>query len=318
MLPEGEDDAMIDLLTPAAHFWQRQFGVESSEALQKLLLEYIAKEQDHAIQNALVRDLIHKYVDLTKKQQEYIIRIETQKIELEALNAKKNEFLGIAAHDLRNPASIIQVYADMLLNMLNDNLSEKQLDFLQTIYRVSEFMNKLLEDVLDISAIESGTLMLDRKIIAYDTLVQQNLHLNRVLAAQKQITLQVDCAPTLPLISCDPQKIEQVLNNLISNAIKYSHPHTTISVRVFQRAAELITQVQDQGQGIPADELSQIFNTFYRASVRATHGEKSTGLGLAIVKRIVEGHGGMIGVQSEVGQGTTFYFHLPISPEVSA
>jgi signal transduction histidine kinase len=116
----------------------------------------------------------------------------------------------------------------------------------------------------------------------------------------------------IPPIGFDQNKIEQVLNNLISNAIKYSHPHTTITIEVLKEKAFVVTNVIDQGQGIPQDELPHVFKAFQKTSTKPTAGEKSTGLGLAIVKKIVEGHQGEIGVESEVGKGSTFFFKLPL------
>jgi signal transduction histidine kinase len=110
----------------------------------------------------------------------------------------------------------------------------------------------------------------------------------------------------------DRNKIEQVLNNLISNAIKYSYPNTTIRIEVLRQGDFVVTKVIDQGQGIPADELPHVFKPFQKASTKPTAGEKSTGLGLAIVKKIIEGHQGEIGVESEVGKGSTFFFRLPL------
>jgi signal transduction histidine kinase len=106
-----------------------------------------------------------------------------------------------------------------------------------------------------------------------------------------------------------------VLNNLISNAIKYSHSDTTIRIEVFKEKSFVVTRVIDQGQGIPENELPHVFKPFQKASTKPTAGEKSTGLGLAIVKRIIEGHQGEIGVKSEVGKGSIFFFKLPCREE---
>lgn len=282
-----------------------------SRDLLQALLEYMAREQDHAAQHALVRQLLARYVALTHELQGHIAQIERQKQQLERLNAQKNELLGIAAHDLRNPLSAVQVYSELLLRMLNENLDDKQQDFLERIHQSSLFMTQLIDDLLDVSKIESGTLTLEKVLVDYRLLVEQNARTNAVLAEKKQITLAVRCAADLPSAWLDPPKIEQVLNNLLSNAIKYSHPHTTIILRVFQRGDQLVTEVDDQGQGIPADELPHIFETFHKSSVQTTGGEKSTGLGLAIAKKIIEGHGGTISVRSQVGHGSNFAFELP-------
>lgn len=293
-------------------------GSATSSELVKLVLEYMAREQDQDAHNALLRELIKNYVGLTRTLQEQLSQIETQNRQLATLNVQKNEFLGIAAHDLRNPISVILMYAEMLQGMLNQNLSGKQLEFLTTIHRMSEFMLQLLDDLLDISAIESGTLTLNRRVQDYLALVRHSISLNSLLAEKKQMTITLECADPLPMLALDANKIEQVLNNLLSNAIKYSHPRTLITVRISPQANVLLTEVSDHGQGIPADDLPHIFQTFYRASVRATQGEKSTGLGLAIVKRIIEGHGGTIDVTSDVGAGSKFSFSLPIQADFAS
>ena len=115
------------------------------------------------------------------------------------------------------------------------------------------------------------------------------------------------------MISFDPGKITQVVNNLISNAIKFSNPGTTINVNSFQTDTEIYISVQDQGQGIPKNELDKLFQPFSKLSVRSTAGERSTGLGLNIAKRIITGHQGRIWVESEVGKGSTFTFSLPLN-----
>ena len=115
----------------------------------------------------------------------------------------------------------------------------------------------------------------------------------------------------IPVMVMDPDRIDQVMNNLINNAIKFSYPNTTITLRACVQDQDVVISVQDQGQGIPAQEVDNLFTDFGRTSVRPTAGEKSTGLGLAIVKRIVELHGGRIWVESKVGVGSVFTFTLP-------
>jgi signal transduction histidine kinase len=117
----------------------------------------------------------------------------------------------------------------------------------------------------------------------------------------------------IPSLSIDQNKIEQVLNNIISNAIKYSNKDKNILISVTKKAEDIIFSVQDQGQGIPPEELSKLFQPFQVTSTKSTDGEKSTGLGLSIIKKIIEFHKGQVWVESEFGVGTTLYFSLPIS-----
>lgn len=249
--------------------------------------------------------------DITEFEIQKLI-LKQQNIELQKLNNRENEFLGMAAHDLRNPITIIQSSSSVILKYLNENLTDKQREFLRRINDSSKFMVNLINDLLDISKIESGRLELEITKNDYVDFLNNNIDLNKYFANEKGISINLILENTIPLVDFDKNKFEQVLNNLISNAIKYSYPDTTIHIEVARQGNFVVTKVIDQGQGIPEDEMPYIFKAFQRASVKPTAGEKSTGLGLAITKRIVEGHQGEIGVESQVGKGSTFYFKLPI------
>ena len=144
-------------------------------------------------------------------------------------------------------------------------------------------------------------------------MLELNVELNRLLAGRKQIDITLSKEEAIPTLRIDAAKIEQVLNNLISNAIKFSYPNSTVEVSVGKREGEVVVAVRDEGQGIPPAELERLFIPFENISVRSTAGENSTGLGLAIARRIVEGHGGQIWVRSQVGAGSTFAFSLPLN-----
>ena len=238
-----------------------------------------------------------------------------QNADLAALNSQKNRLLGMAAHDLRNPLGVILAYSEFLESEAFDKLDEEQQEFVSTIKEMSQFMLKLVTDLLDVTAIEAGQLILHRKDCDLASLIGHSVTLNGVLAAKKQITVALVVDGPVPPLSLDVGKIEQVLNNLISNAIKFSHPNTHVEVRVGVRGPQIEVAVQDQGQGIPQSEMAKLFKPFGRASVQSTAGEQSTGLGLAIVRRIIEGHGGRIWVESTVDQGSTFTFSLPGAAE---
>jgi two-component system, OmpR family, sensor kinase len=255
----------------------------------------------------LYNELARLNNELVTAQRELIKR----NIELERLNELKNEFIGVAAHDLRNPLQVIQGSSVMLLNKRFGELNAEQQQFVQVIRRNSDFMVKLITDLLYISKIDAGKLKLELKETDLITLLERNIELNRLLLEQKQIRISFWAEDDFPTVLVDAAKIEQVLNNLISNAGKFSAPNTEIEVRATKNDAEVVISVRDEGQGIPPDELNRLFIPFENLSVKSTGGEQSTGLGLAIVKRVVEGHGGRIWVQSEVGVGSTFSFSLP-------
>lgn len=240
-------------------------------------------------------------------------QLETQNEHLAALNDQKNQFLGMAAHDLRNPLGIIQGFSTLLIEA--EGLPEAQQgQLLNRIRASSQFMLQLVDDLLDIAAIESGKLELHLAPVEVKQVFSSCVDLNTIPASQKQIGVDVELPEDLPRIYADASKMDQVINNLLSNAIKFSHSGSRVKLAarvVGGNTVEL--SVRDQGQGIPAAELGKLFQAFQKSSVRATAGEKSTGLGLTIVRRIVEGHNGKIEVESEVGKGTTFTVSIPVA-----
>ncbi len=231
--------------------------------------------------------------------------------QLESLNQLKNQFLGMAAHDLRNPLGIILFYTEFLQDEASHLLNEEHASFLSIIRANVSFMLQLVDDLLDVQAIESGDLQLNTQPSDLVSLVERTVLLNGVLAAKKQIRLTCAVEGTVEKLLLDEGKIEQVFNNLLSNAIKFSHAGTQVNVRITWQSDWVTVSVQDEGQGIPADELNKLFDWFGRTSVRGTDGEKSSGLGLAIARKIVVQHGGEIWLESQVGKGTTAYVKLP-------
>ena len=229
------------------------------------------------------------------------------------LNNEKNHFVGMAAHDLRNPLGVILGYSDFMLMTHRRGksglmLKSGEIEIVEKIKSSSKFMLSLINDLLDISTIESGRLNLDRRSTDLVQLVESNVGLNMVLAGQKSMRLEFESEDGLPRVDVDVHKLEQVLNNLISNAIHYSPPGTTIRVRVQglcdnAHAGAVPTKVMigaGQGSGIAPEDMDKLFRPFGRAKSVSTGGERSTGLGLAIAQRIVEGHGGRIWVKSEL------------------
>lgn len=260
----------------------------------------------------LYNELARLNNELVTAQREVIKR----NIELERLNEVKNQFIGVAAHDLRNPLQVIDGYSQILLDKHFGELTPEQHKFISVIRKNSEFMLSLITDLLYISKIEAGKLQLELKETDLIALLERNVELNRLMAGQKQIDILFTRREDLPALVVDAPKIEQVLNNLIGNGIKFSHPGTTVEVLASRREREVVVSVRDEGQGIPANEIDRLFIPFENLSVKSTGGEQSTGLGLAIVKRIVEGHAGRIWVESEMGVGSTFSFSLPFTEPV--
>lgn len=253
---------------------------------------------------------VNTHYQLKKMQDD----LKKQNTELVRLNDKKNEFLGIAAHDLRNPLSIIMSAADLFQFKYERELNEHQNKLLERVLYSSKFMIDLLNDLLDISAIESGKLNLEFMKYNVVDLITSNIEFNTDLATKKDIGIELvnNCNDSI-IISIDNNKFEQVLNNLLSNAIKYSKSGTKVIVTIGCDSNNFNLSVKDEGLGIPKEEQDKLFAPFSKTSVKSTGGEKSTGLGLAIVKKIIEGHHGKIWVESEVGVGSTFFVSLPLS-----
>ncbi len=234
-------------------------------------------------------------------------------IELERTNELKNQLLGMAAHDLRTPIGAISSYSELLLDAEMALPEEQRRQFLERIRESSSFMLALINDLLDLSAIEAGQLRIDATQIDIARLVSENVQLNQVLAQDKGIEVIAEIASDIPAVTADAVKLEQTLHNLLSNAVKFSDPGTKVLVRVTTLGDEVRIDVADEGPGIPPQEISEIFKPFQRGTPKSTRNERSTGLGLAIVKRVVEGHGGRLHCESEVGRGTTFSVWIPVN-----
>jgi signal transduction histidine kinase len=253
--------------------------------------------------------LEQRVAERTAELEDALQRLQALNEQLQTVNAQKDLFLGMAAHDLRTPITVIQGFTDLLLHPRTP--PEEFPEIVHVIRETLQNMLAMLNDILDITAIESGKLKLKPRRVKVAPYLEDILHLNGMIAVRKHIQLKDEIAPNLGEGYFDPDRIEQVFNNLLSNAFKFSHEGTTVTLRARRVNGNFMFSVVDQGQGIPADELSTVFGAFQKTSTRPTAGERSTGLGLSICKRIVELHGGAIHVESEPGRGSTFTFFLP-------
>lgn len=235
--------------------------------------------------------------------------IEKQNQELMRLSELKNSFLGMAAHDLRNPISNIQMVAEMLNNPNMQFEAEVRKEFLDTILKQTRYMLNLLNDLLDISQIESGKINLQLEPVDLKGFLDEEVERFDLFARQKGSTVKLDQCDE-GMVRADPLRLRQVLDNLISNAVKYSRQGSNVQVKAFRKGKIFRIEVIDQGTGISRQDQEKLFNDFARLSSRPTGGEKSTGLGLAITRRVVEAQGGKIGVDSTPGQGSTFWIEF--------
>lgn len=230
---------------------------------------------------------------------------------LERTIQERDKYVGMAAHDLRNPLGAIAGLSSMLLEGEFGQLNEEQHEYIRMIKNSSQHMLEVVGSMLEISEHQTGTLQLNREEVDLMELVDRSLAVNRVHARKKGIEMVKEAELDTLRLKIDRVKIMQVLDNLLSNAVKYSHSGTRVELRVSSSDSSVAVEVADQGQGIPEEELPRLFKPFSRLSVRTTGGEKSVGLGLAICRRIIEGHGGEIKAESEPGRGSRFSFTLP-------
>ncbi len=232
--------------------------------------------------------------------------------EMSELNELKNKLLGIVAHDLKTPLGVIQSHLDLFAGGLMGELTAPQTDSVRLMRDWCGRMLSLINNLLSVSVVESGRLELHKEPTDMAEFLAKEEPFYRLLAKGKAIRVEFLVPDGLPTVNIDRERVSQVLNNLLTNAIKFSHRESKITLQVFGGERQLTVAVTDQGQGIPPAETDRLFEFFSRTSVRPTAGETSTGIGLAIAKSMVEAHGGTIRVKSAVGEGSTFSFTLPV------
>jgi len=232
---------------------------------------------------------------------------------LKQLERTREEFVANVSHELRTPLSLIKGYVETLLDGAKDN-PEVETKFLQTIQRNSERLQFLIEDLLTISELESGRITMNLQSVRLHPLVDRVLEDFKTQAESRHVVLS-NQMPELTA-RADSERLQQVLGNLIGNAIKYGRSDGHVGVTGRMANGSIIELcVQDDGPGIPAESLERVFERFYRVDKARSREQGGTGLGLSIVKHIVQSHGGKVWAKSEPGKGAAFYFTLPVKQE---
>ncbi len=236
--------------------------------------------------------------------------------ELRRLDELKSEFLAMVSHELRTPLTAIIGYSRLLTRQVHGTLTPKQLEHQEAIFRGAQRLTDLINDLLDVSRLEAGRVDLQPRPTDALVAVDQVFSVIGVAAQAKQIRLTNALPPDLPLVQADPSRLQQILVNLIGNAVKFSGSGGSVTVRGGRHRDQVWITVEDTGVGIPKDELARIWDPFYQveAPMRRRHG--GSGLGLAIVRRLVELHGGVVRAESDgENRGSRFTFTLPLASE---
>jgi len=234
------------------------------------------------------------------------------------LDKLKTDFISVVSHELRTPLTSIRGYTDLLVSGATGEINELQSEFLGIIQNSTLRLSNLINDILDISRIESGSMQIKYESIDYRRIVMDTLRLMRAFADEKKIIIDASLPEFLPSVRGDGDKVTQVLTNLVSNAIKYTPEGGWVKVSLDRMGeSSLVTTVADSGIGISQDDQKKLFQKFFRADNTSTREVGGTGLGLAISKTLIELLGGAIWVESEPGSGTSFHFTLPVYQDSS-
>jgi PAS domain S-box-containing protein len=261
------------------------------------LAEILAERAALAIENA---KLYTEQVDARRK--------------VEDLSRLKDEFLSIASHELRTPVTSIKGYTQLAKTLIRENDLHTSEEYLDIALDQIDRMSRLIIELLDVSRIETGRLEIRREPIPWTTFVSDVVHRHHTAVSERRFQLNLPVGHKRVL--GDRDRLEQVLGNLMENAVKYSPEGSEILVSVDDRGDQMVTSIADRGIGIPTDEIGQVFERFHRGRQVSSTNYGGLGLGLYITKQIVERHGGTIWVESREGQGTTFSFSLPVGPAV--
>ncbi len=239
-------------------------------------------------------------------------KIKQQNNKLKKLDQLKSAFLNITSHELRTPMSSIKGYVQMILKETLGEITDEQKKSLEIVLRNTNRLDNLIQDILDISRLESGTMKFITEITNINKMISDVVETMKSSAELKEITIHSEVLDNVQDLSIDQDRVKQVLINLMNNAIKFSSEGTVINVRAKTENENILFEVQDFGRGIPKNQQKMVFDTFYQVDSGVDRKFGGAGLGLAISRGIVLAHGGKIWVESKVNKGSTFKFTLPI------
>jgi signal transduction histidine kinase len=239
-------------------------------------------------------------------------RIRAQNEQLRALDRLKDDFVASVSHELRTPLTSIRGYLELLTSGEAGQLNDEQERFLAVVDRNADRLLNVVGDLLFVSQVEAGVISLEQNPFELVGLLKESVDAARPAAEAKEVAVELS-ADHLAEVNADRARLAQVFDNLLSNAIKFTPAGGFVDVEIVAEGDGVKVRVSDTGMGISAEDQERLFTRFFRTAAASEQAIQGTGLGLAIVKAIVEGHGGTITVESEVGVGTTFWVELPLA-----
>jgi len=232
--------------------------------------------------------------------------------QLEEASRMKNEFLANMSHELRTPLNAIIGFSESLKDGLMGNITETQCEYIEYIYTSGEHLLSLINDILDLSKIESGKMILELETVAINLLLQNSLNMVKGKALNHHLTLKLDVHVDTPEIVADIRKLKQIVYNLLSNAVKFTPDGGTIILEAHRVGDMLEMAVTDTGIGIACEDQKKLFESFTQIDSVLSRQYQGTGLGLIMIKRLTELHSGSVGLESEVGKGARFWVRIPL------
>ncbi|WP_407355626.1 sensor histidine kinase [Methanolobus sp. WCC5] len=273
----------------------------------------VANQLDEVISKfafSLEASLLHKRAlwEAEEKNKAYEARMNA-----ESMNRAKNEFLATMSHELRTPLNSIIGFSDALLEGLSGELNNKQIRYIGNISKSGKHLLSIINDILDLSKIEADEMTLNCVQLSVMAMLEDIAMTLKPISSKKNVSVTISCANDT-FLEADPDKLKQILLNLIGNAVKFSHEGGTVDVSSYEDDGMVRVLINDNGIGISAADQQEIFKPFKQLDSSLDRRYGGTGLGLYLVKKLTEIHGGAVSVKSEVGKGSTFTLSLPVNP----
>jgi len=296
-------------------FVGNQTGTSMISEADEEMISILTNQIGQSLENAKLFEEVYK----SRQELELKIQDRTRQLamaleKVQKISRTKSEFVSAVSHELRTPLTSIKGYAAILMSGRLGEIPEKVKERLEKINKHSDSLVELINDLLDISRIESGRVEMKFEKVNIKTIIDNVRDLLTPQMKEKNLAFIVDVAKNLPEVMADDKQMERVFINLLSNAIKYT-PKGTITLRASSNEKEILVEVEDTGMGMREEDLPKLFTEFYRVENEMNQSIKGTGLGLALVKNIITVHQGRIWVTSTINVGTTFHFTIPLEPQ---